>query len=207
MRNPEHRGGSEEDGKPRGVKPPVRDQRLVELRSAVSRKCRQLIRTTGSRLVERKGPGLARVVVGAFLASLGAEECFVVSESLARSYTVDDFDNDVSFGDFDSDESVRIADRTRTDAHPGGVAIYPHGFSVRVRLLGAKLAACAALGAIGWKPGGATGWKTYVPKSGRPRSNPWRVRVAHAHRPAQPAAPARPTQSPPQDRPLCPRRR
>ncbi len=94
----------------------------------------------------------------------------MVSQSVARCNAVDDFDGDVSFGDFDFDEAVPIADRTRTDARPPGVVIYPHGFSVRVRLLADKLAACAALDALGWKPGGGAGWKTYVPKSGRPRS-------------------------------------
>ena len=94
----------------------------------------------------------------------------MVSQSVARCNAVDDFDGDVSLCDFDFDEAVPIADRTRTDAPPAGVVIYPHGFSVRVRLLTDKPAACAALDALGWKPGGGAGWKTYVPKSGRPRS-------------------------------------
>jgi hypothetical protein len=62
-----------------------------------------------------------------------------------------------------------IDNLTRSDHHPGGVVIYPHGFSARYRLNISKAAAQSAFGQIDWEPGAHEGWKTSVPKAGWPR--------------------------------------
>lgn len=66
-------------------------------------------------------------------------------------------------------EEPTIGNLTRSDEHPGGVVIYPHGFSARYRLNISKAAAQTAFGQIDWEPDAHEGWKTSVPKAGWPR--------------------------------------
>ncbi len=64
-----------------------------------------------------------------------------------------------------------VEGRTITDGiDPGKVVIYPHGYSVRIKVHLDKADAEVALGRCGWSPtASAKVWKTYTPRGGKRR--------------------------------------
>ncbi|MEZ4475612.1 MAG: hypothetical protein R3F60_33410, partial [bacterium] len=67
--------------------------------------------------------------------------------------------------------SSGVEDRTISDGtEPGKVVIYPHGYSVRIKIHLDKAAAEEALGRCGWSPSVTEKvWKKYTPRGGKKR--------------------------------------